>query len=251
MEGEHSVSSSTTPSFASQRPAWTYVLLPGAIVIASFLLSGTYLYANKHAQTAAIGDSAPKTGTISYTVDNLKTWAGTIKGLDKKAFATCLDSDKYAGRVSKDVDSGAALGVSGTPSFFINGVSLVGAAPFTDFKAAIDNALLGPASSLAPASPPVTIVLDANDHVLGDANAPVTMVEYSDFQCPYCRAFYNEAYQEIKKAYVDTGKVKIVYRHYPLDFHPMAPKSAQAAECAGEQGKFWQMHDAIFTLQAK
>ena len=90
-----------------------------------------------------------------------------------------------------------------------------------------------------------------DDAVMGSGNAEVTIVEFSDFQCPFCRVFWSGAYQQIKKEYIDTGKVRFVYRDYPLSFHPAAQVSAEAAECAHEQGKFWEMHDKIFGEQAK
>jgi protein-disulfide isomerase len=87
--------------------------------------------------------------------------------------------------------------------------------------------------------PPIT----ADDHIKGNENAKVTLIEYSDFQCPYCARHY----QTIKKIFDEYGdKVRLVYRHFPLSFHPEAQKAAEASECAAEQGKFWEMHDAIF-----
>lgn len=91
-----------------------------------------------------------------------------------------------------------------------------------------------------------------DDAFLGDEDAPVTLVEFSDFQCPYCRSFYNGAYAEIKKNFVDTGKVKFVYRDYPLSFHEGAYPAALAAECARDQGgndMYFAMHDMIFDGQ--
>lgn len=90
-----------------------------------------------------------------------------------------------------------------------------------------------------------------DDAFMGNEKAKVTIVEFSDFQCPFCRVFWNGAYQQIKKEYIDSGKIKFVYRDYPLSFHPAAQVSAEAAECAHEQGKFWEMHDKIFGEQAK
>jgi len=90
-----------------------------------------------------------------------------------------------------------------------------------------------------------------DDAVSGNEKAKVTIIEFSDFQCPFCRVFWSEAYQQIKKEYIDTGKIKFVYRDYPLSFHPAAQVSAEASECAREQGKFWEMHDKIFSEQAK
>ncbi len=87
--------------------------------------------------------------------------------------------------------------------------------------------------------PPVT----ADDHVKGGKNAKVTLIEYSDFECPFCARHY-ETMNKIVKEYGD--KIQIVYRHFPLSFHSNAEKAAEASECAAEQGKFWEMHDKIF-----
>ncbi|MFH1508762.1 MAG: DsbA family protein [bacterium] len=89
-----------------------------------------------------------------------------------------------------------------------------------------------------------------DDYVLGDADAPVTMIEFSDYQCPYCERHFSQTTPEIKKNYVDTGKVKLIFRDFPLSFHPNAFPAATAANCAGEQGEYWNMHDALFESQA-
>ncbi|MBT3940546.1 DsbA family protein [Candidatus Woesearchaeota archaeon] len=85
-----------------------------------------------------------------------------------------------------------------------------------------------------------------DDTVKGDADAPVTIVEFSDFECPYCARFYRDTLGQIDDTYIKTGKVKMVFRDFPLGFHKQAQKAAEAAECAGEQGKFWDMHDMLF-----
>ncbi len=92
-------------------------------------------------------------------------------------------------------------------------------------------------------------VSEDNDAFLGPKNAKVALVEFSDFQCPFCRRFWKETLPQLKKNFIDTGKIKFVYRDFPLDFHPSAMPAAQAAECAGEQGKFWEFHDKIFQEQ--
>lgn len=94
-------------------------------------------------------------------------------------------------------------------------------------------------------------VSEDNDAVLGNKNAKVTIIEFSDYQCPFCRTFWKDSFAQLKKDYIDTGKVKFIYRDYPLGFHPMAQPSAEAAECAGEQGKYWQYHDKLFGEQDK
>ncbi|HXV26863.1 MAG TPA: DsbA family protein [Candidatus Paceibacterota bacterium] len=93
--------------------------------------------------------------------------------------------------------------------------------------------------------------LTDNDPVIGNPDAPVTIVEFSDFQCPFCRSFFNDTYSLIKSEYIDTGKAKLVYRDFPLQFHDAARPSALAAECANEQGRFWEYHDKMFLEQAK
>ena len=84
----------------------------------------------------------------------------------------------------------------------------------------------------------------------GDKNAPVTIVEYSDFECPFCQKFYQETYQDIVAKYVNTGKVRIVFKDFPLAFHKNAQSAHEASRCAAEQGKFWEMHDKLFTNQS-
>ncbi|MEK6896375.1 MAG: DsbA family protein, partial [Nanoarchaeota archaeon] len=113
------------------------------------------------------------------------------------------------------------------------------------------NVVKGPAAPNAP----VKISADkiANAPVKGNANAPVTIVEFSDYQCPYCRKFWNEAYSSIVDSYVNTGKAKIVFMDFPLSFHPQAQKSAEAARCARKVGgndvAYWKMHDKMFEEQ--
>ena len=97
----------------------------------------------------------------------------------------------------------------------------------------------------------VDIKISPDDHVLGSKNAKVTIVEFSDFQCPFCRSFWSDTLPEIKKNYIDTGKAKFVYKHYPLDFHPGARPAAEASECAEDQGTFWEFHDKVFEEQTK
>ena len=93
-------------------------------------------------------------------------------------------------------------------------------------------------------------LVDENDAAIGSADAPLTIVEFSDFQCPFCRKGYGDAVAGIKENYVSDGTVRFVYKHLPLtNSHPMALKSAEASECAKEQGMFWKYHDKLFEEQ--
>ena len=87
---------------------------------------------------------------------------------------------------------------------------------------------------------------------MGSSDAPVTIVEFTDYQCPYCRVFERTTFAEIRKKYVDTGKVRFVVRDFPLvEIHADAMQAAEAAHCAGDQENFWPMHDAIFSDPGK
>ena len=92
----------------------------------------------------------------------------------------------------------------------------------------------------------ITAVGIDDDAVKGDENAPVTMIEFSDYECPFCTRFYSQTLGQIEREYIDTGKVKFVYRDFPLSFHQNAQKAAEAAECAGKQDKYYEMHDLLF-----
>ena len=103
-----------------------------------------------------------------------------------------------------------------------------------------------------PGTPQIVKVSLDDDPVKGNANAPVTVVEFSDFQCPFCSKFYKETLSQLEENYVDTGKIKLVYRDMPLDnLHPNARTAAIAAECADRQGKFWDYHNILFEKQAE
>lgn len=94
-----------------------------------------------------------------------------------------------------------------------------------------------------PEAPAADVVITADDHSIGPDNATVTLVEYSDFECPFCARHY-ETMKNIRDKYSDS--VRIIFRHFPLSMHENARPAALASECAAEQGKFWEMHDIIF-----
>jgi protein-disulfide isomerase len=86
--------------------------------------------------------------------------------------------------------------------------------------------------------------------LLGNKDAQVTIIEFSDFQCPFCKKYFDDNHAQLIKKYVESGKVKFAYRHFPLaSIHPHAQKSAEASECANEQNNFWGYHDLLFKEQ--
>ena len=104
-----------------------------------------------------------------------------------------------------------------------------------------------------PEPPPdpklTTDLLLEGEPALGTANAPLTIVEFSDFECPYCQRFHEQVLPQLKEQFVDTGLVRFVHKDLPLPFHQQAKPAAAAARCAGEQNRYWEMYGAIFDQQ--
>jgi protein-disulfide isomerase len=101
-------------------------------------------------------------------------------------------------------------------------------------------------SAAGEAEPVVRLALPSGELALGRATAPLTMIEFTDYQCPYCRRFQAEVWPKLKREYIDTGKLRYIARDLPLvAIHAAAAPAAEAAHCAGEQGKFWDMHAAL------
>ncbi len=112
------------------------------------------------------------------------------------------------------------------------------------------------AAAVAPTQPPgptpenPTIVSIEGGATKGNKNAKVTLVEFTDYQCPFCSRHFRETMPQIDNDYVKTGKIRYVLREFPLELiHPLAFKAAEAANCSGEQGKYWEMHDRLFANQ--
>ncbi len=180
-------------------------------------------------------------------------------GAEKAAFEECLNSGRHAAAVDADFQEGLSFGVQGTPTFFINGQIFVGAQPLQNFRQAIAVVESGgniiPAPTPTPAPPPTPaplpqpVPLEDAAGIKGDPNAPVTIVEYSDYQCPFCQRHFVQVWPQLQP-YIEAGKVKYVFKDFPLtQIHPQAPKAAEAARCAGDQGAYWEMHDKLFTTQ--
>lgn len=111
--------------------------------------------------------------------------------------------------------------------------------------------LAAPQPPTAPVYPTTGKLKLDGEPARGSSTAPVTIVEFTDYECPFCRQFETATLPEILKRYVDTGKVRLVIHDFPLSTHANAMSAAEAAHCAGDQGKFWQMHDALFSEPGK
>ena len=144
----------------------------------------------------------------------------------------------------------------------VNGLALVAAAAVISLAcssadgrarpgAAADSTATASTAAPGTASTATDALSKAADasRIQGSASAPIWLIEVSDFQCPYCKMWHDESYQMVLNDYVKTGKVRMAYVNFPLSMHQHAHEAAVAAMCAGAQGKFWQMHDALFATQ--
>lgn len=206
--------------------------------------------------------------------ENLIDYAAQL-GLDVAAFEKDLDSDTVKNRVAADLSQSESVKVEGTPHFFLNGTRLSGARPLEDFQLALnkeldiaksytDKGLTGEAlysaiiadgklenrrllrgpRALDRARNSAPIQIDtAGNYTKGAEDAPITIIQFSDFQCPFCKTA-EPTIDRIMKEY--EGKIHFVFLNKPLPFHADAKLAAEAALAAGEQGKFWEMHDLLF-----
>ncbi len=247
------------PSSSQSQPphnVWFGVsmFLIGLIVGSIFtFFSGVKLpFASQPTQVTAPTDAqpAPKLGVE----ERMKMIAKDLD-LDASSFASCLTSGKFADLINAHQASGTKAGVNGTPGTVIvhqktGQARLVpGAYPFEAFKAEIDAMLVDPTS--APKNPSIQVlsgsVVDGVnfdfDHWRGSRDADIVLIEYSDYQCPYCHAVH----PTLKQVITEYGsKIAWVYRHFPLSFHPEAVPLATGAECANELGgleAFWKFTD--------
>jgi protein-disulfide isomerase len=214
---------------------------------------------------------------------NLEKYAAEL-GLNVAKVKAALDTKKYEKEIQADMAAGSKIGVTGTPASFINGVFLSGARPYESFKAEIDKQLAKAEALVAKGVPKAKVYAEimkgASDKVeaapaaaaakapdaeptpetdqtvfkvdpgksfaRGPKNAPITLVLYSDFQCPFCTRV-EPSITQLEKDF--PGKIRVVWKDYPLPFHPNARPAAIAARVAGEQGKFWEMHKKLFENQ--
>lgn len=214
---------------------------PIAIVIAGIFIAVAIFFTNQ----------GPKVQTLESTLSKI----AKLSGISASKFDKCLASGKYTQAIETAVMDAAATGGNGTPWSVVVGPTgikypLSGAQPATKVKAILDLAL---AKSPAPANTdkalenvkPVT----ATDHILGDINAPVKVVLYSDLECPFCKSFHQTMQEIMKSSYGTDKQVAWVFRNFPLkQLHSKAPKEAEALECAAELGgndAFWKFLDKI------
>lgn len=242
-----------------------YVLI---IIVSLFSLYLFFKVRNLEQKVASGGAAqGQQAGPSPLSVDNLKKYAKEI-GADSGKFNKCLDNSDKKTAVNTDISYGASVGIQGTPGFFINGRLLAGAFPFEFFKEVIDKELEGKGSDICTdyseklqtyckdsqnkAFDPVAKKIElGNSPYEGSSNPKVSIVEFSDFQCPYCIRAYPTV-KQIMNTY--KNDVRLYFKQFPLtNIHPYAQKAAEASLCALDQGmdKFWKFHNKLFELESQ
>jgi len=187
--------------------------------------------------------------------ERFKDYAAEL-GLDTDAFVACLESGETAAQVQAQYEQGEAAGLRGVPAFFINDWFISGAQPFEAFQQAIEGALRGEHPTPTPTPVPIFEpdperpgYTYGGDAFCGSEEAEIALIEFADFQSPENRKHFLEEWPELKKKYVEPGKVRFIVKHFPAADHTPAFTAAEAAECAGKQGAFCSMYDLLFQQQ--
>ena len=269
-------------TYAPQRkqPTWTYFLTPAAVIIGACIIAAAVWYTNDGSNSTAAMDhvaavapaadvesKAPTPGAAPAATDLLSVLKGYVRslGMDEAKFTQCLGKPESISVVNKHLQRGNSLGINGTPTFVINNKMVIGSQPAAIFDEVIAAELKGSPTTidgysaaikqLAATNPPNFQILaskpDVSDAVIeGSPTAKVMIAEWSDFQCPFCKRWTDDNLKHIRTQL--GNDVALAFLHFPItQIHPNAGNASLAAVCAGEQGKFWQMHDLLFQRQAE
>ncbi len=225
-------------------------LIPISIIGAGLLVAIAILYRDPTSFTGKNGSAKPVDVMASI-------------GLKKDAVEACLAKKSFAEKIQGHMADAEKAGGQGTPYNIVIAPSgkrflIAGAYPYEEVKKIIEEAL---ASTSTPPTAkekndPIYNMLpvSSTDHIRGNQNAPVKIVEFSDFECPYCQAFH-ETMKQVMAEYGEKGQVAWIYRHLPLtSIHRFAMSYAEESECAssiGGSNKFWEYADARFTNQGE
>lgn len=215
--------------------------IPVAIVIAGTIIALAIFFSGRN-------DATQPTKVAGMTIES----ASKSVKVSYKDVQSCMQKDTYKSKIEASSKEAQSAGGSGTPWSVVvtksgNKYVLSGAQPIERVKALIDQALkdeLATSDAKLDKISPVS----AADHIRGDINAPVKIIQYSDIDCPFCKRFHGTM-QEVMDSYGKDGKVAWVMRHFPLtQLHPDAFNKAEASECVAELGgndKFWKFVDTL------
>lgn len=223
-------------------------------MVAGLIIAGAVVYNGGLSEGRSSGGDVPAGEKIVTPAE-----AANAVGVNKGDFEKCMNEGRFADEVSADLNEGAGVGIGGTPTSVIVTESgdqyfVVGAVPVEILDTYVSAALDGDKQALSELDEQFGIpeaadvpALKEGDHVRGSTDAPVALIEYSDLECPFCRAFHPYAKQILQKY---EGRVVWAYRHFPLEtIHPSARPLAEGSECVAElagEDKFWEYVDYVF-----
>ena len=264
------------PVYVKDPPAWSYFLTPAALVLGALIIAGTIWWtrddsSDQPSSQLAVDGGAVSTVPATQVASSATGLLDTIRGyarqlrLDESDFNQCVGNQANVAQISKDLATGNSLGVTGTPTFFVNNKKIVGSRPIAIFNEVIEKELAGGPTSLesyspaiqqlAAMTPPGFVIMEQKPDVTGaaiegNANAKVMIAEFSDFQCPFCKQWTDQSMQQLRARLGDD--VAFAFLHFPIvQIHPNAGNASLVAICAGQQGKFWEMHDLLFARQTE
>ncbi len=202
------------------------VIVSGAILLTHFFPAGTPAAGEQNAQNTAAQTIQQKMNPALYLQ------IAKALGVDEAKYTSCVDTKKYQNKIDTDATEAQKAGGQGTPFTVIvdtktgKQLPVSGALPYEQLKAAID-AVNTQGEALTIRKP------SESDHIVGSPTAPIVLVEYSDFQCPFCQIIHPSLAKLVNES---DGKIAWVYRNFPLyQIHPQAIPAANAAECIAEQ----------------
>lgn len=259
------------PGDARRQPLWTAFLTPAAVLVGALLVAGAIWFSGGDSEPQVIvqspgtGDTGANGGVTTAPPTLLAAFGGYAEqlGLDAADFEQCLAAPERAEIINRHLQMGQQLGVTGTPTFFVNNKRIVGAQPPQVLLEVIERELQGSPTSvseysasiqqLAATNPPRFEIVNQVPNVEGatfegNPGARVVVAEFSDFQCPFCQRWAQQSMGPLREVIGDD--VALAFLHFPLtQIHPNAGFASFAAICAGEQEKFWEMHDLLFARQ--
>tara|TARA_B100000508_G_scaffold59047_1_gene45827 strand:+ start:4318 stop:5124 length:807 start_codon:yes stop_codon:yes gene_type:complete len=245
----------TSPTIPAA-PLWKEILIPASIVVAGISI-GLGMYFNGNASPQNIAPIDLTGGTQGQNQPNLPADLDVLipllverAGVDRDDFIECFDSERTAAVVQEDTDNAIATGGRGTPWSVVIGPGgktfpINGAVPVATINQVIELARSGGEIEAGDTGKVTPVTKD--DHIKGSFDAPIKVVEYSDFDCPFCSRFHVSMTAVVE----NNDDVAWVYRHFPLDqLHPQARAVARASECVAELGgneAFWTFTDGYFS----
>ncbi len=268
-----------TEVYLRKPPIWSYFLTPAAVLVGAAMIAGAVWWTADDDDASTLADDLVTGGEAVTTVepgsllplptqappagllDTFNAYAQALE-LDMDRFGQCLGQQSNVVLLNDHVTRGAELGVNGTPTFFINNKRLVGSQPAAILEEIVQKELsetppttldeysdavrsLGDNFAIVPEGPALEGAVWEGSPV-----ARVVIAEFSDFQCPFCKRWSEQVLPSLRSQLGD--QVSLAFLHYPItQIHPNAGNASVVAICAGEQGKFWEMHDLLFARQAE